>query len=325
MCQEGEMFTAARRLQTIQSARIGVLAAALCALLATAVHAAQDGLIGPPVDLARQTASEPTDHSDAPLDAAAALDTVPAPASSAVEPVRPLDSLPLGPGSTRALDVNEPQPARTGLDEPDEGAGFSRIIGAVFAVLALILISALALRALARRRGGIISALGMGGRAPPGVLEVLGRYPVGRGHMLVLLKLDQRVLLLSQSSGGRFGAGAGFRTLCEITDPEEVASVLVKTRDDAGDSMASRFRSMLAGYGAEPDPTARDTHIGATGRWVTATEAGDATELWDDSKAAETIAEHMGDHPDRGTDSSAFGSLQRRLEHWRQRDGEVRA
>ena len=325
MCQEGEMLTAARRLQTSQSARIGVLAAALCILLAPAVNAAQDGLIGPPVDLVPRAAPPTTVHSDVPLDVAAALDSALAPATPAGEPVRSKSSLPLGPGSTGALEVNEPQSARPGPDEPDEGAGFSRTIGAVFAVLALILISALALRALARRRGGIISALGMGGRAPPGVLEVLGRYPVGRGHMLVLLKLDQRVLLLSQSSGGRLGAGAGFRTLCEITDPEEVASVLVKTRDDAGDSMASRFRSMLAGYGAEPDPTARDAHIGATGRWVTVTEAGDAAELWDDSQAAETIAEHMGDHPEVGADSSAFGSLQRRLEHWRERDGEVRA
>ena len=324
MCQEGKMFTATRRLHTTQSPRITVFAAALCALGASAVHAAQDGLIGPPVDLARQAPSAPIDQTDVPP-VAAALDSAPTSVSSSAEPARSGGSLPLGPSSTSALEVNETQSARTVNDEPDKGAGFSRTIGAVLAVLALILISALALRALARRRGGIVSALGMGGRAPPGVLEVLGRYPVGRGHMLVLLKLDQRVLLLSQSSGGRLGAGAGFRTLCEITDPEEVASVLVKTRDDAGESMASRFRSMLAGYGAEPDPGARDAQIGATGRRVTVTEAGDATELWDDSHAAETIAEHMGDRSDGGADSSAFGSLQRRLEHWRERDGEVRA
>lgn len=69
---------------------------------------------------------------------------------------------------------------------------------------------------------------------------MLGRYPVARGQTLALLRVDRRVLLLCQSSGG-------FSTLAEFTDPEEVASLLVKTRGEEGDSIAERFDGLLRG------------------------------------------------------------------------------
>jgi hypothetical protein len=59
----------------------------------------------------------------------------------------------------------------------------------------------------------------------------------------VLLKVDRRVLLISQSST-RTG-GVGMQTLCEITDPEEVASILIKTRDDEEASKAKTFEKIL--------------------------------------------------------------------------------
>jgi hypothetical protein len=77
------------------------------------------------------------------------------------------------------------------------------------------------------------------------VLEVLGRYPVGRGANLVLLKLDRRVLLLCQLHG-KGGPQGAMSTLCEITDPEEVASILVKTRDAQGETLARKFQGVLA-------------------------------------------------------------------------------
>ncbi|MEM9063915.1 MAG: flagellar biosynthetic protein FliO [Planctomycetota bacterium] len=112
-------------------------------------------------------------------------------------------------------------------------------------------------RRAARAQGGLIGAIGPGGRAPSGVLEVLGRYPVGRGQTLVLLKIDRRVLLLSQSAAGR-GHGASFSTLAEISDPNEVASLLMKTRDDEGISMNATFRDALAGFSAERPETLVD-------------------------------------------------------------------
>lgn len=91
-----------------------------------------------------------------------------------------------------------------------------------------------------RESSRFMLALGPAGRAPSGVLEVLGRYPAGRGTLLILLRLDRRVLLVAQS-GGR--TGTGMTTLCEIDDPASVASLLAKTRDD--DQAASIFTSTL--------------------------------------------------------------------------------
>lgn len=93
--------------------------------------------------------------------------------------------------------------------------------------------------------GGVASQFGPGGKAPSGVLEILGRYPVARGHTLVLLKMDRRVLLLGHSA-------QGFQTLSEMTDADEVASLLVKTRDEEGESMTARFNALLRGMERDP-------------------------------------------------------------------------
>jgi len=69
-------------------------------------------------------------------------------------------------------------------------------------------------------------------------MEVLARYPVARGTTLVLLKVDRRVLVLCQTQ-------EGFTTLSEIADPDDVASILIKTRDDEESSLAAKFSSML--------------------------------------------------------------------------------
>lgn len=122
--------------------------------------------------------------------------------------------------------------------------GWVRTVLALGAVLGLLLV----LRAIvvrASRRSGLVGELGAGGRAPSGVLSVLGRYPVARGRSLVLLQLDTRVLLLEQSSDG-------FKTLSEVTEPDEVASILTKTRDEEGASQAARFNAMLRDL--EDDP-----------------------------------------------------------------------
>lgn len=138
------------------------------------------------------------------------------------------------------------------------------VIGLGF-VLILILGGAGGLRYLARRQGGLMASMGPGGRAPTGLIEVLGRYPVARGQTLVLIKLDRRVLLLSQSVGGRAGAG-GFTTLSEITDPDEVASILMRSREESGDSISHRFKSFLAGEEARTwEPGAESTQLDVPG------------------------------------------------------------
>lgn len=226
------------------------------------------------------------------------------------------ESRPLGvtaiPSPARARPFAESQPIAR---DPKAASGSStRTVWALTAVLAVIVIAGMAVRVAARRNGGLGGALGPGGRSPAGVLEVLGRYPVARGATLVLLKLDRRVLLLSQSAGGRLGAGAGFSTLCEVTDPEEVASILVKTRDAEGESMAHRFRSMLTRFDgeiadADPDSPRGRRVVGAVG----GAGGGDRAELWDPGRAGEIPVVDLTVGTPGGATGGLGASLKRRI------------
>lgn len=135
----------------------------------------------------------------------------------------------------------------------------SSILGTLIpltAVVSLILAAAWVVRRLARGSGSLAASMGAGGRSPAGVLEVLGRYPIGRGASLVLLRLDKRVLLLSQFAGAR--GSSGMTTLADINDPEEVASLLLKTREQEGESLSARFQSILARGTAKETPDVID-------------------------------------------------------------------
>lgn len=152
------------------------------------------------------------------------------------------ESLPLGRAARSSLE---------GIKSSDAGAATSGVGwwaqtgAALVLVVGLILALKWGAQRLARRASGIAWQMGPAGRAPSGVLEVLGRYPVARGQSLVLLKMDRRVLLLGQTA-------AGFSTLSEVSDPEEVASLLIKTRDDEGASMAARFNELLRDMERDP-------------------------------------------------------------------------
>ena len=165
----------------------------------------------------------------------------------------PLRAVSAVPGrSDRIIGVPQSQ-----MERPDTSAGVAGDVSvtasqtwmsdtafALLAVLAVLGVLVVGLRSVAAKRGG-----GLNGRAPSpaGVLEILGRYPVGRGVSLILLRLDRRVLLISQSSGGRFSGGT-MTTLAELAEPEDVASILTKVRDADGDSLAERFRTMLSTF-----------------------------------------------------------------------------
>lgn len=125
-------------------------------------------------------------------------------------------------------------------------SGWVRTGLALGGVIGLVLLTRIALVRLSKRSGSLALSIGGGGRAPSGVLEVLGRYPVARGQTLVLLRMDRRILLLSQSS-------AGCSTLAEVTDADEVASLLLKTRDEEGATNATRFNELL--HQMENDPS----------------------------------------------------------------------
>ncbi len=114
-------------------------------------------------------------------------------------------------------------------------------------ILLLIFGLAQLYKRLAKSQGGLAGAMGAGGSAPSGLVEILGRYPVSSKMTLVVMRFDRRVLLLSHAGGGRgknsqMGA---MTTLCELDRPEDVASVLLKVRNEEGDSIAQSFARTL--------------------------------------------------------------------------------
>lgn len=191
-------------------------------------------------------------------------------------------------------------------------------------VLGLIFGCAAAFRKLSGARGPLAAALGRAGRAPSGLLEVLARYPIGRGQTLVLLRLDRRVLLLSQSVTGRFGCSASFTLLCEVTEAEDVASILAKTQDEEGASMAARFRSLLSKFDEPGDELEEEPWLPrrAVG------ESEDRAELLDETVEAPVAAGPLrlargglGAEAGGAEGSDAVGSLRRRLETLRLAEG----
>jgi hypothetical protein len=74
------------------------------------------------------------------------------------------------------------------------------------------------------------------GLAPQGkdsVFEIVARHPVGRGQQVLVARFGPRVLCLQQTRDG-------LRTLCELSDSDDVMSVL---------SHVSHRRSMHVGKG----------------------------------------------------------------------------
>ncbi len=187
---------------------------------------------------------------------------------------------------------------------PTLGDGWGQTIVALGGVLLLIFGVAQVFKRLARSQGGLAGQLGAGGNAPSGILEVIGRYPITTGLTLVVLKFDRRVLLVSSSSGtrGKNAKGPSMQTLCELTDPEDVASILLKSRSASGESIAHSFERALQDaddftdesiyrYDEPMKSPARTPARSRPARTITS-EEGDRAELWsssDDGLAAAKV------------------------------------
>lgn len=164
------------------------------------------------------------------------------------------EAAPLGPTTAppaaSALEASPPR--QITLDHP-----LVRTVGSLAVVLGLIFtLAAVARRLHGKSAGSLAAAFGLPGAAPSpsGILEVLGRFPVGRGQTLILLRVDTRILLLAQSTPGlriRGGpASGGIVTLAQFTDAEEVASILMKVQDADQASTAARFGELLGRFDA---------------------------------------------------------------------------
>ncbi|MFG0246050.1 MAG: hypothetical protein ACF8MF_08400 [Phycisphaerales bacterium JB052] len=183
--------------------------------------------------------------------------------------------------------------------------GWVQTAAALGGVLLLIMGLSQLYKRLARSQGGLVGQLGAGGNAPTGILEVIGRYPLGTGMTLVVLKFDRRVLLVANSGAtrGKHARGATMQTLCELSDPEDVASILLKARSASGESIAQSFERALQeaddltdesiyGYD-EPVRPAAQVHLprqqAAPARTITSDE-GDRAELWSTGATGQAAA-----------------------------------
>jgi hypothetical protein len=152
--------------------------------------------------------------------------------------------------------------------------GTWQTVGALAVVVGLIVALGIAARWTARRQGGLSGQFGAGGRAPSGVAEVLARYPVARGQTLVLLHVGRRVIVAFHTVSRR--GGAAMTPISEVTDPEEVADLLLRTREADAESADASFREAVASAEAaytEPAPMPTGS------RRVQVSPAGDRVEL----------------------------------------------
>ncbi|HHN77757.1 MAG TPA: hypothetical protein ENK11_03650 [Phycisphaerales bacterium] len=218
------------------------------------------------------------------------------------EPVTTED-LPLGVPSGSVRAVRSAGGATTDTDARRGGGVIAprdavRTLLSLGFVVSLAVVVAWAMKKLARGRGGLLGALGPGGPSPSGVLEIVGRYPVGRGQTLVLLRLDRRLLLLHQATGRR---GASMRTLCEITDPDEIASVLLKTRREEEEAVEHGFREAMRRLEHDfsaLENVAEDEQGASSFRSAQVNDEGDRVELLGGARVGSTAVDRADSTPD---------------------------
>ncbi|MCK6475394.1 MAG: hypothetical protein L6Q35_01020 [Phycisphaerales bacterium] len=300
------------------------IAPALALLVTTATSTLADGsatprTFGPSFELPAAPAASPAAELPDPSNQQAVVPeqpepqptTTPAPKpqpalTSQPSPAHPSEARPLGaPAASTPASPAESPASRASSASALDSLGIGRTAAALAGVVALAIVLAAAVRAAARRKGGVALGLGPAGRAPSGVVHVLARYPLQRGQLLVLLKVGPRVLLVCQSRPGRLGAPV-MNTLAEFSDPDEVAS-LVRLTESGDHSAVSRFRTVLDKAGvhaalppaepARPPASQTDLFSHANAAQAAAGPAEDRVEL---SAAAQARARSTRTRTPRG-------------------------
>ena len=139
------------------------------------------------------------------------------------EPVREIERQPLGTGPYTVK-------LESGLDEtaPTGVGSWLSVVGALGLVVGLIFVTRLVLARFAQRGG-----------ATAGVaVQVIGRTAIGPRNTVLLIRVGGRVLVVSDSSGG-------MRTLANIDNEEEVASLLALSSGGTKQSSTAGFSSLL--------------------------------------------------------------------------------
>ena len=108
------------------------------------------------------------------------------------------------------------------------GMDYPRVLGALAGVVGLILL----LRWCGAR---FVPAAG---RRPNRAVEVLARCPLSPKQQVMLLRLGRRLIVVGE-------CGSQLNSLCEITDPDEVAALVGQLQEDRSASVSRAFGTMF--------------------------------------------------------------------------------
>ena len=128
---------------------------------------------------------------------------------------------------------------KTGITKPLEGLDFSRVGGALLAVIALIF--------LLRWFGKVFFPTATG-KAPTRVVEVVSRSPLSPKQQVMILRVGKRLLVVGDSAGQ-------LSTLTEISDPDEVASMVGQLREEKSSSTGAAFGSLFGRFSRKFEPS----------------------------------------------------------------------
>jgi len=106
---------------------------------------------------------------------------------------------------------------------------YPRVLGALAAVIGLILLL---------RWCGRLFFPAAGARGSSRAVEVLGRSPVSPRQQVMLLRVGRRLIVVGDS-------GSQLSSLCEITDPDEVAAMVGQLRDERAAPASRAFVAMF--------------------------------------------------------------------------------
>lgn len=173
----------------------------------------------------RDQAAQPS--ADAPV-TTGTDETAEQPVEQPAPPLPANELLPLGVGEGEAGLFNSETGARPGSSSLG-GNWLLSTLAALGVVIALVFVVRWLLR-----RGGVVSSA-----APQGsVVEVLSRTTVAPRSHVVLMRVGQRVLVVSDSP-------AGMRTLDTVTDPGEIAELLGAVEMSRETSISKSFNGVM--------------------------------------------------------------------------------
>lgn len=190
---------------------------------------------------ASRTASSSTNTESKPLPLYAPSDSKPTENEARSKELllaNPSERQPLGtPGQGLVPDSDPANESKQLGEFSNNGSWVLNTITALGVVIGLIIAMRLAMNKLSGRAV-------MGGRT--GIVEVLSRTSISPRNQVMLLRLGQRIIVVSEGP-------TGVRTLANLDDPDEVANLLTSISASRPGSITQSFNQLLNRAGTEMD------------------------------------------------------------------------